>query len=79
MNAFVDMIYPEIIDKQSMNSIKLFDLMTKANSNDIYKDFDWQMINQASLKFEQKCNQNFKEQKQDVEIDVIVKSFAYDK
>ena len=41
MKAFVDMLYPEIIDQQSMNSIKLFDLMTKANSNAVYTDFDW--------------------------------------
>jgi len=54
--------------------------MTKANLENVYKDLDWEMINNTTELFEYKCEQNKKRTKQrEIEIDVIVKSLAYSK
>jgi hypothetical protein len=79
INAFIELIDYCALEKTSEFSISIFDIMTKAHLKNVYKDLDWQMVNNATELFEYKCEQNKIRTKQghEIEIDVIVKSFAY--
>ena len=79
ISAFIEVIEQSILENKCQFSISIFDIMTKAHLKNVYKDLDWQMISDSTTMFQLKLELNLRKQSpaQDVEIDVVSKSFAY--